>query len=116
MSNSLNRITFSITCLIFIFTMESCFLFIGVKNKSSEPAADTHVQNGFAKAIIINYKLDGCTFMIQLEDEKKLEPVNLEKEFKKDNFKVWIKYRHYAGNSICMAGEMVTVTAIEKRE
>ena len=95
--------------------LQSCFLFSGKKNKLSQTAIDTHEQNGFAKAAIINYAIDGCTFMIQLEDGKKLEPVNLQDEFKKDNLKVWIKYKHFKGNSICMAGEMVTITAIETR-
>jgi hypothetical protein len=101
---------------LFLFgSLQSCFLFSNVKNKKSESIADTHEQQGFSKATIINYTIDGCTFMIQLEDGKKLEPTNLQDTFKKDNFKVWIKYQHYKGNSICMAGEMITITGIEKR-
>jgi len=53
--------------------------------------------------------------MLQLDDGKKLEPVNLQDEFKKDNFNVWLKYQNYKGNSACMAGEMITIDAIEKR-
>ena len=115
MQNKRKDISLFIICSVFIATVQSCSLFSGVKNKSSEIAFDTHEQNGFAKATIINYKVDGCTYLMQLEDGKKLEPINLQEEFKKDNFKVWIKYQHYKGNSICMAGEMVTITAIEKR-
>ena len=71
----------------------------------------------FTKATIINYKLDGCSWMLQLEDEKKLQPVNLKDEFKKEDLKVWIQYQTVKqGMSICMAGEMVTITAIEVRK
>ena len=113
MKNKLKNIALLFVCLVFISMLQSCFLFQGAKSKHTEPLADTHVQNGFIKATVINYALDGCAFMLQLEDGKKLEPVNLSEEFKKDNIKVWIKYQHYKGNSICMAGEMVTVTSIE---
>lgn len=117
MKNKLKNIALLFVCLIFISMLQSCFLFVGVKSKHTAPNpasnGDTHEQNGFVKATIINYTLDGCSFMLLLKDGKKLEPVNLSGEFKKDNTNVWIKYQHYKGNSICMAGEMVTVTAIE---
>jgi hypothetical protein len=113
MRNKLKNIALLFVCLLFISMLQSCFLFVGVKSKHTAPEPDTHEQNGFVKATIINYTLDGCSYMLQLEDGKKLEPVNLSEEFKKDNIKVWIKYQHYKGTSICMAGEMVTVTAIE---
>lgn len=115
MKNWNKNVALFIFYFVFIATLQSCFVFTGVKNKPSKLALDTHEQSGFVKGTIINYTLDGCSFMIQLEDGKKLEPVNLQFEFKKDKFKVWIKYQYYKGNSICMAGEMVTVTAIETR-
>ena len=102
-----------VVCLFFISVIQSCSVF--TKSKPSEPAVDMYIQEGFIKATVINYVVDGCTFMLQLADGKKLQPVNLKDEFKKDNFNVWIKYQHYKGNSVCMAGEMVTITAIEKR-
>lgn len=114
MKNKLKNIALLFVCLVFISMLQSCFLFPGVKSTYTAPDQDTHEQNGFVKATIINYALDGCGFMLLLEDGKKLEPVNLSEEFKKDSIKVWIKYQHYKGNSICMAGEMITVTAIEK--
>ncbi len=105
--------------------MQSCFLFTGAKKKTSETIVDTHEQNGFVKATVINYTVDGCTFMLQPDAaaqgettgkvDKKLQPVNLSEDFKTDNLKVWIKYQHFKGNSICMVGEMITITAIEKR-
>ncbi|MES2286305.1 MAG: hypothetical protein V4547_11505 [Bacteroidota bacterium] len=113
MKNKLKNIGLLFVCLVFISMLQSCFLFLGVKSTPAAADQDTHEQNGFVKATIINYALDGCNFMLQLEDGKKLEPVNLSEEFRKDNIKVWIKYQHYKGTSICMAGEMVTVTAIE---
>lgn len=71
----------------------------------------------FTKATVINLKLDGCSWMLQLDGEKKLQPENLTDEFKKENLKVWIQYQPVKqGNSICMAGEMVTITAIELRK
>ena len=113
MKNKLKNIALLSVCLVFISILQSCFLFGGGKSIHNELIADTHKQDGFVKATVINYTVDGCTFMLQLEDGKKLEPVNLKEEFKKDNTKVWIQYQHYKGNSICMAGEMVIVNKIE---
>ena len=113
--NRNKNVALFIFCFVLFATLHSCFVITGVKNKPSKLALDTHEQKGFVKATIINYTLDGCSFMVQLEDGKKLEPVNLQMEFRKDNFKVWIKYQYYKSNSICMAGEMATITAIEKR-
>lgn len=114
MKNNPKNIAILIICLALISALQSCFMDRGLKGINTESIADTHEQNGFVKATIINYTLDGCSFMFLLEDGKKLEPVNLLDEYKKDKINVWIKYQHYKGNSICMAGEMVTITAIEK--
>lgn len=74
---------------------------------------DTHEQKGFKKATVITY-IDGCSFLLQLTDGKKLEPVNLPEEFKKENTTVWITYAAFKGSSICMAGQMVTINEIER--
>jgi len=115
MKNKLKNIALLFSFLVFISLLQSCFLFAGTKSTNAVTITDTHIQDGFIKATVIDYELDGCKFMLQLTDGKKLEPVNLPEEFKKDNYNVWIKYQHYKGSSVCMAGQMVTVTAIEKR-
>lgn len=74
-------------------------------------------KEGYTKATVINYTIDGCTFLLQLADEKKLEPTNLSDEFKKDNLAVWIKYIPKKGGvSICMAGQMVELSDIQLRK
>lgn len=74
-------------------------------------------KEGYVKATVINYTLDGCTFLLQLADEKKLEPTNLSADFKKDQLAVWIKYMPKKGGvSICMAGQMVELSDIQIRK
>ena len=88
--------------------------------KTTTPATTKTVppeKANFTKATVINYKLDGCSWMLQLEGGKKLEPINLNVEFQKENLKVWIQYEPFTqGASICMAGEIVKITAIEARK
>lgn len=102
--------------IIFIFSL----LVAGVscsKKVSGLQAFPTMEQQGFLKASVIHYPVDGCSWMIKLSDKKKLQPVNLQAEFQKDNLSVWIKYvPQKGGMSICMAGEMVTITEIKLRE
>lgn len=67
----------------------------------------------YEKATVINYPLDGCNWLLKLEDGKKLQPVNLDQKFQKDNLNVRITYEIIKdGMGICMAGEMVTLTKI----
>ena len=89
--------------------------FISCSHKTFTPAYSTP-KEGYTHATVINYTIDGCTYLLQLEDGKKLEPDNLKDEYKKDNLKVWIKYQPRKGNSICMAGEMITIIDIFKEK
>jgi hypothetical protein len=104
------------TLLLFVFLtfFTSCFLFPGDHH---HPAAVKRMWDGYKKAEVINYAVDGCSWMIKLEDGTKLQPLDLQQEFKKNNLKVWIKYEVKKGNpGVCMAGEMITINAIELRK
>lgn len=113
MRNKLKYITNTIAIILFI-SICSCKTKAPQQNNNQPNSIET--KEGYTKATIINYAVDGCSWMIQLEDGKKLEPSNLADEFKKENLKVWIQYQvKKGGMSICMAGEMVTITTIEIR-
>lgn len=62
--------------------------------------------------------LDGCGYMLELEDGTKLEPINLETfDFQpKDGQKLRITYDIVTGGgSICMVGDQVEITCITER-
>jgi hypothetical protein len=96
--------------VLILFVLSTSFC----KTKNIQ-SSSTKEKTNFIEATVINYHLDGCSWILQLADEKKLEPVNLKEEFKKENLNVWIKYEPYNGASICMAGEMVTIKDIQLR-
>ncbi len=75
-------------------------------------------ERGFLSATVIKYEIDGCSWLIELKDGKRLQPMAFKEEFKKDELKVWIKfsYRKKGEVGICMAGTMVDVTEIEIRK
>ena len=74
-------------------------------------------KQGFTKATVVQLQLDGCSYVLQLESGKKLEPVNLSAELKKDKMNVWVKYKPKPDvASICMAGEVVEITTIAIRK
>jgi hypothetical protein len=63
--------------------------------------------------------LDGCGFVIQLEDQSYLEPVNLS-DFASsativDDQKVWVKYKEVTGGSICMVGKIIEIKDLQDR-
>ena len=92
------------------------------KNASKDAAATAEVKRdfekeGYVKATVINFTVDGCSFMLKLADDKKLEPTNLAAEFKKDQLDVWIKYAlNKKAVSVCMAGPMVELSDIQIRK
>lgn len=62
--------------------------------------------------------LDGCGYVIELENGKRLEPVNLS-EFSitpVNGSKIWVKYHLFEGGSICMVGDLVEVDCISERD
>ncbi|HET7817905.1 MAG TPA: hypothetical protein VFL70_01225 [Bacteroidia bacterium] len=93
---------------------------ISSETKTETPAAQPKMdfeKNGYIKATIINYEVDGCGFLIQLEDGKKLQPANLSSDYKKDKLPVWVKYAPKKGGmSVCMAGQMIELSDIQLRK
>jgi hypothetical protein len=103
-----------ILAFVFSAVLSSCVLFM--KGDKHDPETK-YVYGDYTKAEVINYAIDGCTWMLQLKDGKKLQPSYLKPEFQKDKLKVWIKYSPKKGGvGICMAGEMVNITEIELRK
>ena len=61
--------------------------------------------------------LDGCGMMITLNDDSRLDPINLG-DFDiniEDGQKVWISYTVTPMNNICMSGESITIECITER-
>lgn len=91
----------------------------GVKNESTEQKTveRDYEKEKFVRATVVDMTgLDGCQFLLKLEDGEKLEPINLDPAYKKDGLPIWIRYIYPKGSmSICMVGKMVKLIAIEKR-
>jgi hypothetical protein len=109
--NTYSYITAIIVCTLF---MQSCFLLaFGPGHKRCE----AYAYSDYTHATIINYTVDGCSWMLQLEDGKKLQPLILAPEFQKEGLKVLIKYEvKKDAVGVCMVGEIVSITEIIKSE
>lgn len=60
--------------------------------------------------------LDGCGYVIELDNGKRLEPVNM-KDFSitpENGKKIWVKYHKTSGGSVCMVGEIVKIDCISE--
>ena len=76
------------------------------------------MSNGFFKATVIDKRgLDGCKFLLKLEDHSTLEPIGLDEKFLVAGKKIWIKFA-IAKNamSICMSGTPVNISVAEDVE
>lgn len=56
--------------------------------------------------------LDGCSYLLETENHTYLEADNLAEKFRKDGLKVCITFKKVNTFSVCMAGEMITLTSI----
>ncbi|GAB3637069.1 hypothetical protein GCM10027422_26590 [Hymenobacter arcticus] len=67
-------------------------------------------------ATVRNLRLDGCGFVLELANGKRLEPHGdlWQNYAKKDGTKVTISYVDEPGFSICMAGDGVRLTCIQE--
>ena len=94
-----------LTLFIGLLAINSC-------NKESE------CENSHSAKLVNMTGLDGCSWMIELNNGTKLEPTNLN-DFSinlEENKKVWVVYHPAAQMvSICMAGEIVTIDCLSER-
>lgn len=103
-------LTLSVMVWVLLMMISSCR-----SNAPSATAQANHFGKGdLVKAMVLDYsELDGCTFILELEDGTKLEPVELPESFRSDSLKVLVKYTMVKRASICMVGQMVTVSEIK---
>ncbi len=100
-------------------------IFISCTNqKNIEPQADsvlipTQKCDHGGLAILKKIQLDGCKWVIELNNGEKLEPQNI-KEFLSESdfdsskeFKVKIQYYETKSASICMIGKTIAITCLE---
>jgi hypothetical protein len=104
-----------------ISTLIIAFSFITIKvNAQEKKQKINYEKEGYVKAEVIDYKVDGCRFLIELSDKAKtkITPDKLDEAFKKDKEKIWIKYSLVKKQlpSTCMAGKQAEVVDIQKRK
>jgi hypothetical protein len=69
------------------------------------------------KATVVNMTgLDGCGYLLELENGEKLIPLNLEEKYFSDKMKVWIAYSITNSPTICMVGKAINIQSIEERK
>jgi hypothetical protein len=112
--------------LAFILTLNACSRKPAavtpppVKTKPALAVHDTLISppapagEEFIPGVVKKYELDGCSYIIELTDGSKLEPINLPEEFRKDSLKVMVKYTEQKEmGSICMVGKIVKIDGIK---
>ncbi|HVA97900.1 MAG TPA: hypothetical protein VNG53_03315 [Bacteroidia bacterium] len=104
--------------LIIIASIFSCQSQKKLSNNVSSSPVKEYQKEGYESAIVLDKTgLDGCGFVLQIGSGKILEPLNLGSDFKKNNLAVWIKYVSKKNAvSICMSGEIITLSDIQLRK
>jgi hypothetical protein len=100
-----------------VFVFAAIIILIAGSCTTKEILTETPCTNGVNATIVDMRGLDACTFALQLENGKKLEPINL-KAFDVeiiDGQKVCITYHSVEMVSICMVGEIVELDSMTER-
>jgi hypothetical protein len=99
--------------LVFAF---SCHRVKDAVTDKADPDFD-YAKNGYVKGYVTDVQLDGCKWMIALQDSggKKIEPDEIPPGFQQDSLLVWVKYKPEDRMSVCMAGQTVDILDIKKR-
>ena len=96
---------------ILIFAVVVSATTSGCKAQKKIPATPAEKQAVWAK--VIDYsEIAGCTYLLELSDGQKLQPVNLQEEYRRAGLKLFITYKVFDGVSVCMTGKMVTLTSV----
>ena len=94
-----------------LFSMMISFLLTACASRNNTVAAPPDKQAVFAQ--VIDYsEIAGCTWILELSDGQKLQPVNLSEEYRRKGMRLFITYKIYDGVSVCMTGKMVTLTSV----
>ena len=100
--------------LLFYCSLIACK---STKSKSETSTEKVIPKETKIKASVINITgLDGCGFVLELENGEKLIPMNLEEKYFSDELKVWITYNVSNSHSICMVGKTIMIKSIEERK
>jgi hypothetical protein len=105
--------------IITLFTI-ALSLFVFKANAQEKKQKINYEKEGYIKARVIHYKVEGCGYLIELTDKAKtkIAPDKLADEFKKDKTKIWIKYTIAKKQpmSTCMAGKLAEMLDVKKRK
>jgi hypothetical protein len=106
----------SIKLLTILFLSLGAMIITSCKHKKQVTPEVDYAALGYKSATVLNYEVDGCQWMLEI-DGKKYEPNNMQEEFRKDKMKVWVKYTLVKGAmTICMAGEVIKLSDIKERK
>ncbi len=82
--------------------------------KTPEKTAPSPPEPGSVSATVIDMReLDGCTYLLELQDGMKLQPTAIPVEYQQAGLKVRVKYKKVEIMSICMSGTPVELTYIK---
>lgn len=97
--------------LFFLLIFSAC-------HGAKENAKEEDPEEGVTAEVTVkdHTQLDGCQYLLINEEEEKLNPLNLDKEYFEDGLKLRIRYEKADAMTTCMAGTNVRLLEVEERE
>lgn len=68
--------------------------------------------NKIIGTVLDKSKIDGCSYVISINDSTNYEPINLEKTYQKDGLKIMFTYKLSRAMTACMMGQPIVIQKI----
>lgn len=95
------------------FNVIVCVALFGCNAPKQNAEAVKQEDAGMINATVIDLReLDGCGFILQLNDSVRLIPLNLADSLMVNNLELKISFKQINKPNICMAGKTVELTAV----
>lgn len=114
MNNKRNVARFKSVRILFLTGLISL---MALGTSSCEKSEESDCESGVKGTIVDLTGLDGCGYVIELEDGERIEPTDWGK-FEvpiEDGQLIWVEYHAVEAASICMVGEVVALDCMTER-
>jgi hypothetical protein len=96
--------------IVLFFSCSAC--------RNSKTSAVEESVAGYTAVTVRNFTgMDGCSFVLVVNDSLRYEPVDLADSLKQDELQLWIRFKPVKDHmSICMAGTAIKITEARYRK
>jgi len=102
-------------CNFYVFLVGVCLIFSSCccqRQCGAESQKEVNICNKTVATVRDYRSLDGCKYLLELEDGRFLNPINLDLSFQNEGVKICVDFVSLRMPSVCMKGKVVELKSI----